>query len=95
MSSPIILGEQDEMLQRAAHAQQQQQQQMAFIQGVEKQVLITAFTQLSIDHRASGEPLTLEVGREIAKMAGEVTAGYTGFLLESLGLATMNTVDKT
>jgi len=100
MSSPIIIGQpdpNDPMVQRAMMAQQQEEQMKAIIGQIQNQVLVSTFTRLSIEHLVSGEPLTIEVGRELAEQSAElanhVCKGYSGFLFEKLGLAQVNVVD--
>lgn len=98
MNSPIILGQEDPMVQRAMQAEQHDRQLQAVVGQIQNQVLVACFTRLSLDHLQSGEPLTLESGRELADQAANVAKtvceGYAGFLYEKLGLAKVGTVDK-
>lgn len=87
-------GQDQQIMQQAAMADQRQQAAAQMVNIVRQQMLTTTFVQLSIDHKVSKEPLTLEEGRALAGMATEVTDGYIGFLLESLGLAEMKKLDS-
>jgi len=88
----------DPMVQKAMQAEQQQQQIQMMVKGIQSQVLVNCFTQFALEHHASGQPLTLESGREIAEAAANaadiVNNGYAGFLFEKLGFARMDRVDK-
>ncbi len=94
----IILPGQDDMRQRVAAAEQQDRQIKAVVGQIQNQILVSVFTRLALDHMQSGEPLTIEAGRELAKAAGDaagaVSNGYAGFLFELLGIAEVNKVDK-
>ena len=86
MNSPIIQPG-DPMVQQVLAQDQREQQMFAFAKQIEGSIMVTVFSQLALEHE--GEELTLEIGREMAQKAREISGKYSGFLLENLGLATM------
>jgi len=91
--SEIILN--DPMIQQAQQAAQRDQAAFAMAKQIEMSVMITVFTQFAMTHVDSGKDLTLETGRAMANEARALSQQYSGFILESLGLATMTQVDKS
>lgn len=88
----------DEMVQRAVQAEKNDQKIQGVVSAIQNQIFTTTFTTMAMEHYRSGEPLTLEVGREIANAAENaartIINGYAGFLYEKLGFATMNKVEE-
>jgi hypothetical protein len=86
------------MVQKAMQVNAEQQKMQMVVETVKNQIFVSVFTNLAMEHAASGEPLTLESGRELADTAAQVATqvvnGYAGFVFEKMGLATVSKVDN-
>lgn len=84
----------DPMVQKAMQVDAEQAKMMAIVEGIRNQLFVSVYSQMAVEHKLSGEELSLDSGRELAEaaanLATDIVQQYSPFLFEKMGLAKLD-----